>query len=232
MTRLHRYGDTFGPSVAQDLAPVCEALFVRALWLCEGAVGDNEALGAIDAVLAVRNLVQDGANLSLDLDMARGAFARLLASAQTPPALSGAALGYLVALGEEGAGSQSVGARVRGFGEPHRLGDFLTGLFALARESMRDATEALDAVDMLLSGWTDDEFLLAFPSLRGAFAWFPPRERERLARLILERAGFNLAEADAMAVAWMRQRAPIADQQAAIKLEAEVAERLTRYGLN
>jgi hypothetical protein len=121
---------------------------------------------------------------------------------------------------------------VRGFGAPQKLGDFLAGLFALARESMSDAVDALDAVDGLLSGWPDEEFLLALPSLRAAFAWFPPRERERLARLVLQRAGFNLAEADAMAVAWMRQPTPIADQQAAMMLEAQVAERLMRYGLS
>ncbi|MEQ1819953.1 MAG: DUF5682 family protein [Terricaulis sp.] len=229
LARLYRYGEAFGPNVAQELTPVCEAAFARALWLCEGA-GEAEALSAIDAVIAARDLAQEP-TLALDRAMARGAFARLLANSSTPPALSGAALGYLIALGEDDSASPTIGARVRGFGAPGKLGDFLSGLFALAREYMGDATEALDAVDQLISAWTDDEFLLAFPSIRAAFAWFPPRERERLARLILQRAGYNLGAADAMAVAWMRQRTPIADQQGAIKLEAEIAEKLARYGL-
>lgn len=229
LARLYRYGDTFGPDVAQQLTPLCEAAFARALWLCEGA-GDRDPLSAIDAVIAVRDLALEP-DLALDRDMARGAFARLLANAYTLPELSGAALGYLVAVGEEDGASQAIGERVRGFGAPQKLGDFLSGLFALAREYMGEATEALDAVDEVLSAWTDDEFLVAFPSIRAAFAWFPPRERERLARLILQRAGYTLGETDAMAVAWMRQRAPIGDQQRAIKLEAEIAEKLARYGL-
>lgn len=232
LARLYRYGDAFGPHVARDLAPVCEAVFAHALWLAEGVVADIDARDAIDAVVALRNLAQEGAGLALDLGTARGVFTRLLTNSQTPPALSGASLGYLIALGHEDADSPDVRAGVRGFGTPHKLGDFLAGLFALARESMRDAAGALDVVDTLFACWMDEEFLAAFPSLRGAFAWFPPRERERLARLILERAGFNLAEADAMAVAWMRQTAPIMDQNTAMELETGVGERLLRCGLS
>jgi hypothetical protein len=231
LARLYRYGDAFGPAVAQELAPVCEAVFARVLWLAEGVGGDDEAIRAIDAVIAARDLAQAGPGLALDLGMAHDAFARMLTNPSTPAALSGAAVGYLVALGEESADSPSVRARVRGFGAPQKLGDFLMGLFALARESMRDASGVLDAVDALLADWTDEEFLTALPSIRAGFAWFPPREREVLARVVLERAGFKLTEADAMAVAWMRQRTPIADQRAAIALEAQVTERLLRYGL-
>ena len=90
--------------------------------------------------------------LTLDRGMAAAVFARLLATPDTPPALAGAARGYTVALGRAGAGSPAVGARVRSYGAPQKLGDFLSGLFALARESMREANEALEAVDGLLVG--------------------------------------------------------------------------------
>ena len=226
----------FGADVARDLAPVCEAIFARALWLCECVANDDEALRAIDAVLAVRDFARDGtgdgAQLALDLPAARAMFSRLVASSATPPALAGGALGYLVVMGDIEAHAQSIGARVRAIGTPQKLGDFLAGLFAVARESMQDAGEALGAVDELVAGWTPEEFLTALPAMRGAFAWFPPRERERLARFILQRAGYDLASADAQAVSWMRQRTPITDQAAAMALETRVAERLTRYGLN
>ena len=230
--RIYRYGDVFGPSVASDLGPVCEAIFTRAMWLCEGVGGDDEAMQAIDAVIAVRDFARDGTGLALDLTAATAVFARVAAAPATPPALAGAALGYLVALGLEDAASHAVGMRVRGIGTPQKLGDFLAGLFAVARESMQDAGEALGAVDELLSAWTDEEFLTSLPALRGAFAWFPPREREQLARFILQRAGYDLANAEALAVEWMRQRAPIIDQAEALALEAQVARRLARYGLN
>ena len=230
--RLYRYGDVFGPSIQRDLAPICEAAFARTLWLCEAVGSDDEAVRAIPAVIAARDFARDTAGLMLDLGIASGVFARLLANPQTPPALAGAAVGYTVALGDESAASPAVRARVRGFGTPQKLGDFLAGLFALARESMRDASEALDAVDALIADWSDEEFLAALPSLRGAFAWFPPRERESLARLILQRAGFDSAHADALAIDWMRQRTRIADQAAALALEARVTKRLARYGLS
>lgn len=232
IARIHRYGDVFGAAVTRELAPVCEAIFERALWLFEGSGGDDEALRAIDAVIAARDFARHGTGLKLDLVSASGVFSRLLANTSTPPAMAGAALGYLVALGEEQAGSSMVGKRVRGIGTPQNLGDFLAGLFALAREFMGDAGEALGAVDELLAGWTDDEFLTALPAMRGAFAWFPPRERESLAQVILQRAGFDLANAEALAVDWMRQSVPIAEQASALALEKRVAERLARYGLN
>ena len=235
ISRIYRYGDVFGADVARDLAPVCEAIFARALWLCECVGNDDEALRAIDAVLAVRDFARDrtdGDGLALDLRAASAVFSRLVASSATPPALAGAALGYLIVMGEEHAGSPVVGSRVRGIGTPQKLGDFLGGLFAVAREAMQDAGEALGAVDDLIADWTDEQFLTALPAMRGAFAWFPPRERERLARFILQRAGFDLANAEAHAVDWMRQREPIDDQAAALALETRVAHRLARYGLN
>lgn len=232
LSRLYRYGDVFGPTLQEDLAPVCETVVARTLWLLEGAVSEEEAQRAIPAVIAVRDFVRETAALTIDHAAASGVFSRLLANPETPPALAGAALGYSLALGELSATSQPVRKRLRSYGAPQSLGDFLTGLFALARESMGDAGDALGAVDDLIADWTDEVFLAALPSLRGAFAWFPPREREGLARIILEKAGYTLAEADHLAIGWMRQGRRIGDQAAALALESRVAERLARCGLN
>lgn len=82
-----------------------------------------------------------------------------------------------------------------------------------------------------MAAWGDDDFLRALPSLRMAFAWFPPRERERIAVAILRRSGLGAARAEVEALAWMRQRARPADQAEALAREARVAARLARYGL-
>ena len=82
-----------------------------------------------------------------------------------------------------------------------------------------------------MTGWSIDEFLIALPAMRRAFAWFPPRERERLARTILRIHGFSEARADIEAFSWMRQQQGISDQAAAMALEAKVEERLKEAGL-
>ena len=232
LQRLYRYGDAFGDAATQALIPLCRALFERVLWLCEGPVSEKDALRALDAVLATRDLARDAEALGLDAAAASGTFSRVLANPDAPPALAGAALGYLIAMGDAGAGDAAVGARVRSFGAPARLGDFLAGLFALAREAMRASGEALDAVNALVAGWSDEEFLTALPALRAAFSWFPPREREALARFILERAGYSGVRAGAEAAAWMRQRASLGAQIGALEIETRVARRLAAYGLN
>jgi hypothetical protein len=89
----------------------------------------------------------------------------------------------------------------------------------------------IEAVRQLVEGWADDQFLLALPALRQAFAFFPPRERERLARSILRAHGRGEAQAEIEAFQWMRQRAAIATQAEAIALESVVARRLARAGL-
>jgi hypothetical protein len=227
--RIYRFGEVFGTASHAGLGTLAETIFARALWLIEGVHNPDEASHSIDAVLACRDLARECRDLVLDRAGALSTFARLLDAA--PPALAGAALGYLVACGNEDAASPKVAARVRRFGRPDHLGDFLTGLFALAREEMGSRDEPFGAVDTLVGDWSDDDFLRALPAMRLAFAWFPPRERERLAQTLLRRKGLSQTQAAAEALAWMRQKAPILDQAAARALEARVAARLSQCGI-
>lgn len=226
---LHRYGKVFGDGVAHQLAPVCEAIFERVLWLCEGAIGAADAHKALDAIIVLRELTLRCDGLAIDRAAALGTFSRILADPSKPPVLAGAALGFLVAV-EPQVDLVGLDQRIRRFGAPDALGDFLAGLFALARVTIAGAGAALAAVDALVVGWTDDDFLIALPAMRDAFAWFPPREREVLARRILEQAGFDLGSASTAAKSWMRQTAPLLDQAAALALEHRVAARLANYG--
>ncbi|GAB6842840.1 hypothetical protein HNR00_003852 [Methylorubrum rhodinum] len=242
IVRLHRFGAAFGDAVRPALARLCLALVERALGLVEAIADPRAGLAALDLMIACRDLFRDGAaNLADDpaddlpgLAPLRPPFVamlgRRLVDPEAPPALAGAALGFLVACGEAGAGGDEAARRLRRFGLPDRLGDFLAGLFALAREEVAgDVTVA--AIEGLVAAWGDDDFLRALPSLRMAFAWFPPRERERIAVAILRRSGLGEARAEAEALAWMRQRAAPLDQADALALEARVAARLARYGL-
>ncbi len=227
--RTFRFGEVFAPDSRAGLGAVCEAVFARALWLLEGTASEAEGARAVDAVLACRDLVRGGGGLRIDRAAALDTFRRLAGGNETPAALAGAALGFLVAGGD--AAAATAAGRVRRFGRPDRLGDFLVGLFALAREEVGTADDVLGAVEALVAAWTAAEFLRALPAMRHAFSWFPPRERERLARAVLRHHGRSDAGAEIEALGWMRQHTPVGDQATALALEDQVAERLRRCGL-
>lgn len=228
IARVYRFGDAFDAASRAELGRLCGAVFARSLWLLEGVASAREGIDSVDAVLVCRDLARDCPGLPLDRAAAAALFARRAADPATPPGLAGAALGWLVACGDAAATAADVAGRVKRFGLPDQLGDFLAGLFALAREELTAGEDALGAVDGLVAAWDDEAFLRALPALRLAFAWFPPRERERLARTVLRRGGHGAGSAEAQALAWMRQPAPVLDQAAALALEARVAARLAR----
>ncbi|NEA24333.1 DUF5682 family protein, partial [Actinomadura bangladeshensis] len=81
---------------------------------------------------------------------------------------------------------------VRGASGASTFGDWLAGLFALARQEVLDADAAvLGVLDELIRDLTDADFLVALPALRQAFEFFPPRERETIAEGLLERHGVD-----------------------------------------
>ena len=84
---------------------------------------------------------------------------------------------------------------VRRMARPLLLGDFLAGLFALARETAVNEADVINVVDEVVSNLDDEDFLIALPSLRLAFSFFPPRERVILAERIAIRHGASPANA-------------------------------------
>src|SRR5262245_32504844 len=75
------------------------------------------------------------------------------------------------------------------FASPAELGDFLPGLFALAREEAQRDRDLLGAIHGVVTAWNDDSFLTALPSLRLAFMYFTAREKVHLARSEERRGG-------------------------------------------
>ncbi|WP_345152178.1 DUF5682 family protein [Nonomuraea rubra] len=91
---------------------------------------------------------------------------------------------------------------VRGAFVPATAGDWLAGLFALAREEVLHADGMLELLDELVAALTEDDFLVALPALRQAFGFFPPRERHLIATRLVERragggSGWDLMRLDA-----------------------------------
>jgi hypothetical protein len=232
---LYRHDTLLGSQGSPALGRVLEAAFERGLWLLEGITGPTAPAdaGLIAAVVALRDSVRFTApKLRLDASLASATMRRKVSDAHAPPALRGAALGYLWSLGtfgDNGAAEALATSALRKAALPSTLGDFLAGLFALAREELAADNEArlLRTLDELLRGMSLEDFLIALPALRMAHAYFPPRERERIAERLLVLHGKGSQHARG----FLKLSADPETLSAARSLEARVDELEQRFGL-
>ncbi|WP_433724435.1 DUF5682 family protein [Actinoplanes sp. CA-051413] len=215
---MWRHDRILGTAQSATLAVVIVASVRRILWLAEGVHGRSAAadLGRIGALAACRDALRYARpKLDLDLTAALEVAARVAADAEAPPDLRGASFGLRWALQPapaDAAGDEPVDVplgpalqearepeplargldperAVRGAFHPESAGDWLAGLFALAREEVLHTPAVIGLLDELLSAMAAEEFLVAVPGLRQAFEFFPPREREIIAGRLLERRG-------------------------------------------
>ncbi|MFC5835544.1 DUF5682 family protein [Nonomuraea insulae] len=200
---MWRHDDLFLTSGSTTLGTVIQAVTRRVLWLAEGVRGGPAPadLQRINAMTAVRDALRHaGPALGLDTPAALGVADRLAACQEAPPDLRGASLGLGWSL--RGTAAADPARAVRGAFVPASAGDWLAGLFALAREEVLHTAGMLELLDELVGGMTDDDFLVALPALRQAFGYFPPRERHHIATRLVERraggaSGWDLTRLDA-----------------------------------
>ncbi|MFF2542555.1 DUF5682 family protein [Kitasatospora sp. NPDC058063] len=227
---LWRHDRVYGTARSPLLAAVIDGAVARVLWLVEGAHGRS---GTDPARLAALAAVRDALCHAPDLltvtpEDAAALALRIARDPHAPADLRGGAHGLHLALTPT-ADPDLASAALRAAGDPGALGDWLAGLFALAREEVTaDAGDGslLAAVDSVLAELTDAGFLIALPALRQAFAWFPPRERERIARRLIERRGLR-----GSARGLLRTTADPVRLAAARALEENVTALLDRHGL-
>jgi hypothetical protein len=120
---------------------------------------------------------------------------RFARSTDKPPALRGAALAVAYchdALGADAA--TQIILITRAIPPREQLGDFLYGLFACARALAVESDSIVQAIHAALETMSSEDFLVALPSLRNAFTWFPPRERGALAAHVAELLGLSRRE--------------------------------------
>ncbi|WP_156758735.1 DUF5682 family protein [Actinokineospora pegani] len=217
---LWRHDRLLGSAGSPLLAEVLDAAAVRVMWLAEGTLGSGPAdLARLAAIAALRDALRHAGDvLSVHAGDALGLARRIATHPGVPVDLAGAGMGLSWALGAPG--------ELRLPTDPKRAGDYLAGLFALAREEVIADDEVLSALDAHVDGLTEHEFLVALPALRLAFEFFPPLEREAIARGLLARRGLR-----GPATALLRGPAdPLLAAEAA-ELEARVAGLLAREGL-
>ncbi|MBY0523273.1 MAG: hypothetical protein K2R98_07735 [Gemmataceae bacterium] len=188
---LYRYDSVLQTAGRPDLGTLLAEGYARSLWLLEGlgqAPGrDRELLRGVQSILEA--FERCGQDLALDREDLVAVLRRVARDTAQGHVPRGAAIGGLWSLGA--ADASEVRADLLRFADPARLGDFLTGLFCLAREAVQRHPDLVLSLDQLLVGYADEEFLEALPSLRLAFTYFTPREKHHMALTLLETLGLK-----------------------------------------
>jgi hypothetical protein len=201
---LWRHDRLYGVARGPLLGSVVEGAATRLLWLLEGLRGaPGVDFGRLRAVVALRDTCVHAAELlGVERAVVAAAARRISLDAGAPADLRGAGFALHRELGVGAPGPAPAEAVLAFTGRAGLLGDWLAGLFAVARDEVTRAGEdrgegddggdgdsLVGVLDSLVGAMSDEEFLVALPALRQAFAFFPPRERERIARRLMERRG-------------------------------------------
>ena len=182
---LFAWDDALGARGSIETGTLLKDAFDRATWLLESGSPAANSAAEVDAVRLTRD-VFERAEQPMRLSRADFAavLARVQADTQRSPAQRGACAGALWSL--RCADPEHIRRDLLLFAAPDQLGDFLTGLFALAREEAQRDRALLAAIHSVVVTWNDDSFLAALPSLRLAFMYFTAREKVYLARSLFD----------------------------------------------
>lgn len=183
---LYRFDHVLGTARQANVGELLQTAFQRSLWLLEslGIVqGQDEAV-----MKGIRALLDTFERCAPVLNTNRedfiDVFERISNDTTQTPVLRGGTTGVLLIMGS--IDNQAVLANMRYFANPDHLGDFLTGLFYIAREKVQRQEEILHAIDTLITGYDDDGYMVALPSMRLAFSFFTPREKHYIAATLFE----------------------------------------------
>lgn len=220
---LFAWDDTLGTKGDLETGALLKEAFGRAVWLLESGSPATTATKEVEAVRLTRD-VFERAESPMELDRAEfaGVLSRVQADPEGSPSLRGACAGALWSL--HAADPAGIRRDMRLFSSPEHLGDFLTGLFALAREEAQRDAALLAAVHEVVVAWDDEAFLAALPSLRLAFMYFTAREKSYLAGEIF--AG-KTEEATLAPLG-----VSVEEAAGAMAFEAALFELAGRYGVN
>jgi hypothetical protein len=224
---LYRYDEILGTAKQEHIAELLAEAFQRGLWLLDSL---GTPTGEEDLLLkGLGNLLEAYERSGQLLAPYRSQFIQILdrvsQDVQQLPSIRGGAIGALWILGETP--MERILTTLRYYAQPEKLGDFLTGLFQLARETTQRDSHLVLSIDELLLAYSDDEFLEALPALRLAFSYFAPREKNNIAQtLVRSTASGELSTADLLNI-------PLGADVAleAIAFESRLFALLDRYGI-
>jgi hypothetical protein len=182
---LYRYDEVLGTAKNSDVGQLLKEAFVRSLWLLESLGQISDRSQALLAGIATILETFRGCHQALELNREAfvDIFQRISRDAQQTPLLRGATMGALWLLGETPI--EQISGDMQYLRSSDSLGDFLTGLFSVAREIVQRQPQVLLQLDQLLLSFDDEMFLVALPALRLAFTFFTPREKHILAQTLV-----------------------------------------------
>lgn len=183
---LYRFDNVLGTLQQSDVGDILRSAFQRALWLLESlGVLEGEDQALLNGVRALLDTFERCAPvLNTSQQDFTDVFERVSKERMQTPVLRGATSGVLLILNT--IDTKAILANLRYFADPDQLGDFLTGLFFIAREKIQRQQDILESIDVLIQGYDDDSFLVALPSMRLAFSYFTPREKHYIARTLFD----------------------------------------------
>ena len=197
---------------------------------------DDEAAKAVDALIAVRDLLvrlagADSGTAPGFADAGREAVLReidVLRRARAAAAvLVGCATGIASTTGSLSRQevADAVVAHLSPGADPAALADFLVGLVRAAPDAVLRAPDTLRAVTRTLTDLDEPGFLAVLPDLRRAFTTLRPTETHRLAEQVAALAGADASQID---VVWSIDPAQAALGQ---QIERDLVASLVRDGL-
>jgi hypothetical protein len=223
---LHAWDDTLGTRNSGETAMLLAEAWLRAVWLLESGSPAQSEREEVEAVRLIRDAalripdVQPRATEDL-----LPVLARIRGDPRHPPGHRGACAGALWSLG--GAEAADIRTDLMSFNAPENLGEYLGGLFALAREEAQRDEPLLTAIHVVVQDWEDTDFLAALPSLRRAFMYFTPREKDFMARTLFGRESPEESAASAPA----GLEVSVSAAAAAMALEARLFAEAARLGV-
>jgi hypothetical protein len=222
---LYRYDAVLETAGRGEIGALVIETYQRGLWLLEGlgqVTGQDAEL--LDGLRCLRETFERCEQaLTLDRDEFMQVLSRIGADRAQRPLVRGGVLGAQWSL--NATDGERVKTALRQFADADHLGDFLTGLFALAREQVQRQRDLVLAINEVLGRYADEEFLTALPALRLAFTYFTPREKHHLALTLRESLGLK----DAPEMAALTVDADTAAR--ALAFESRLFVSLAKYGV-
>jgi hypothetical protein len=222
---LYRYDEVLGTLSQKELSGILVEAFQRGLWLLDslGATGEGQELlkglaGLLEAYECCGSLLIDRKMEFLQV------LERVSKDVTQTATIRGGSIGTLWVLGA--VATDDILATINYYSQPDSLGDFLTGLFHLARETTQRAPGLLLSIDKLLLAYADNDFLEALPALRLAFGYFTPREKHLMAKNLLQSTASN----DVTISELLTLPVSVEDATQVFELESRLFALVDRYG--
>src|ERR1700752_263469 len=173
----------------KEVPALLEAAYIRCCYLTPGLIScaESDVAATLDALSSMREILASAAPDLLDAELFWEATARILKPPNHGPppysAISGAVAGLLFSAGriDQAQLNELVVGYLLGISDSQRRVGFLQGLLKTCREAAWQNAELLQALDQIITGWDEPEFISALPSLRLAFADLTPRETDKVA---------------------------------------------------